>query len=1839
MATLAVSLISSAAFNAAGISWFGMSAASTGWMVGSLIGGYLFQPKLPNVVNQGTRLEDLTVTASTYGIARPFGYGTYKVSGNIIAASNKYETVHKDKYETGKGGGGSVTNTSYTYSIDLAVGLGEGEVSAILQIYANEKLIYDAESNDVVMSTWLKMQFYSGSEIQQPDPTLQALYGDHTPAYRGESYVVFSRFQLAEFGNQIPNFKFVISRNTNTYNNSISEKYEDGLNSSEGWSVLVSEDVKLWSLYITDSNKKLAVAFRLSDLSEVYSIYGPPDPKKPGYRCRFLSQLSLGSIPEVVGGTYINTPDDKVFGSLVGDETGSYIACWDKYTGKFKSMREVILSSIPRSTVSCYRYKSIMFIHSSGRDIYRFDFNGISPLLVHSHPAFYTNSSAYCGAMKSDYSGAVAFFQVLGGSTTYIFAIKDETYQTYYKALPSDKKVINFTHDLYNDLMWAFCTSTNINDGGGYVYIYDRKFNIITEFSFAERYGINASIIGVGTSKIIDYNEYNNTITVTLLFGANNRGFIIIDAINNKLLQKHENAISVDACNSIYSSKYGSIYACGQHNTAYKIRINSSDYNYSSLDNIVDNICYKSGYLANEFDSSDLSAIRVDGHVCSSITNGKSLLQQLGLIYLFDIVDDGSKINFLRIGNGDTHIISESELIEKEGKSIKTISIIGKYELPTELSITYINPDKYYEHNTQTSKRLASSGRYIRTVEAAISLTDDQAAAIADILLHLVVYESENYEIVLPYTKIYIKCGDIITFTINNISYTGRIIHKRYENGVIILILSRYNESLLLSTKTGASTLPGTATISASGDPILYIIDIPALRSQDFNVAYYYASNSASNFDSGILYEALDSLNYNEIGTLPYSTIGNVINAVDCDDVNRWSYNDIDISLTSGELSSITEIQCLNNLNVAAWGVNGRWEIICFQNATLNLDGTYTLNKILRGRRNTGVYCNIHQDNDAFILLTGSVKVKQGDISNIGQTFNYIAAANGRAIDYTGNYRDTIIRQFNVLRPFAPTHLFAGYTPDDIACGYKYRVRSFSKMLYNPNIADDNDIEVDVININTGYILRTITSTPSANGSFVDLGQQRFIYKLLDYVEDGSVTNIAFNVYCKSSNYGRGNYEQIVSNNFKINPFQDLFGNEPFIKFAYPLSYYEIINNGLSVSSDNDIIAIYAIKPKNPLSLDYEEHPIGYTGFLSKISDGTSISEFDSPPSYFASLELASAVPSKDPNNSNVTLIIIDADKSYLPDMTIPPSELNPWIIILNGEKMLVTGHDEYFNLWTLTVTRGILGTIPSIDNTHGDIIYIVTDIASNGSEEYNNADNLTINILPYIGDKYAITDESNVTPIYYTIDSYQYKPFAPGNVLVNNFDIFSKYILGFNTISIDLSHRNRLNTISIIGYEDISDDTQESNTVYYTEIYDNLDNLLNTYSTSSKTNSIDTSISPINNTEGIYKLVTYTERNGVISDSSVIHSVMIGLSPYIYLYSEDPVNEILYGIMTKYYYYGGNFILTKESSSGDYRFEYVTLDLLFTKVFYVGGYYYGIAYINSLNQVYRATTALDDIGTLVNSEELVSGTFTDAYGHEYFYTNGKFIAAVYRKLTVGAYNGDLYLYESTDFVNWTQLNTVVSTTSQFHPFDIYWDSTHSRYVLIGTKSSHWNDAYAATNGITVIYYTTDFISYTQLYYISSDTWVTNTDHNGSIVIVTGYQSSVLPYSLFLISTDDGATWNNYSAAVHSAGLSIIGTSNTDIKGYISHGNIVLVSHNICVYSDDNGSTWNQSTIIAGITNQIIITKSIKRQNGDIVLGYSNNNGVYDAAENPYGSNLYVISQDGGVTWSNINEY
>ena len=177
----------------------GPVGAALGAAIGQQADAAIFKPK----GREGPRLADLKVQASTYGQQIPKLFGTMRVAGSVIWATDLIERRNKRD-----GGKGRPSTTEYSYAVSLAVALSSRRIRAIRRVWADGNLLRGSSGS---FRERCIFRWYDGNDDQSADPLIASAVGiESASAFRGLSYVVFEELELGAFGNRIPSLTFEV---------------------------------------------------------------------------------------------------------------------------------------------------------------------------------------------------------------------------------------------------------------------------------------------------------------------------------------------------------------------------------------------------------------------------------------------------------------------------------------------------------------------------------------------------------------------------------------------------------------------------------------------------------------------------------------------------------------------------------------------------------------------------------------------------------------------------------------------------------------------------------------------------------------------------------------------------------------------------------------------------------------------------------------------------------------------------------------------------------------------------------------------------------------------------------------------------------------------------------------------------------------------------------------------------------------------------------------------------------------------------------------------------------------------------------------------------------------------------------------------------------------------------------------------------------------------------------------------------------------------------------------------------------------------------------------------
>lgn len=918
----------------------GPTGAIYGAQIGIMAGGLLDPPKGPTV--EGPRLGDLTVQTSTYGQFIPRTYGTIGLSGNVFwLENNKIKEVVRKKKSGGKGGGSSSTVKTYTYFATFAVGLCEGPIAGVRRIWVGPDLVYDAGSDDletIISSNQASAKFtiYTGTDTQQPDPRIQAEIG------------------VAD----CPAFR--------------------------GLAYIVVKDLKL-------TNYGNSVAGAQVKVEVVNSALNP-----------------LQVVKSELSDTYSNRVAPGV--ALTG-EMLSYMVYENAYgavLSKIANGAVVVDKQLPSTSGSIVVPVSASLKYS----VFAFNSNNLSG---------FTTSTLIWGDDALDKRHTLP----VGGSPLSIIEDEDCCFCVYTpygggsnklrRITGPDTGAWSLTHEI------TVAGSPVIFSSAGVLYCLSRSLSSAVT---VERYASDTlafissgsfTLSSTGSITAGDNAAVNYVENAVVSYGNPVSGFsffIYDPALNQSISEQYiDTAFVKNSPASPCMNAIGSVVGVSQFGGAGASQlVQFIAFNFGvvspetvPLSGIFSTEAQRSMLIAPaDIDSSGLTD-SVTGFKVTATGSIRNAIEPLRGAWPFDVVQAGYKIKATSRGSASVVTIPIGELaIDTQLTESREMDS----QLPQNVTVKYIDRERDYDANEQRAQRDNTEAVNSLVLELPVVLSATQSAQVADKLIRIYALEKSDFSFTLPAPYRYLEPGDVVTIAATDADYVLRLVSvNQTADGRLECAGRPSSAATYTSIAPGDGGKQGAVTIPLAGATVVLIVDCPVIDDglQDAPGFAVGMNGYSAGWPGGILYRTADNgqtwddlqaftgrANAGFASTALTASAGNLIQRG----------GSLTVSLIGGMLESVTEAQMLNGANIAAYGINGSWEIIRFQNATLNVDGTYTLDTFWRGDKGTEWATGLHAANDTFVLMTDpDLEFVGMPTDSIGQPRDYRAVTAGADID------------------------------------------------------------------------------------------------------------------------------------------------------------------------------------------------------------------------------------------------------------------------------------------------------------------------------------------------------------------------------------------------------------------------------------------------------------------------------------------------------------------------------------------------------------------------------------------------------------------------------------------------------------------------------------------------------------------------------------------------------------------------------------------------------------------------------------------------------------------------
>lgn len=182
---------------------------------------------------------------------------------------------------------------------------------------------------------------------------------------------------------------------------------------------------------------------------------------------------------------------------------------------------------------------------------------------------------------------------------------------------------------------------------------------------------------------------------------------------------------------------------------------------------------------------------------------------------------------------------------------------------------------------------------------------------------------------------------------------------------------------------------------------------------------------------------------------------------------------------------------------------------------------------------------------------------------------------------------------------------------------------------------------------------------------------------------------------------------------------------------------------------------------------------------------------------------------------------------------------------IIDEEYVLVSAIDAIAG--TATISRGLLDTVPTTHSA-GARIWFADGDTGFSTTEYVDGEAVDVKLLPATGRGELDISLAPVDTL--TFDQRQYRPYPPGNLLVNG-SAYPEWIDGLAELSVSWAHRDRLLQTAYLVTQGEASIGPEAGTTYTLSIYGETDTLLRTESGLSGTSYLYTAANEIADSGG----------------------------------------------------------------------------------------------------------------------------------------------------------------------------------------------------------------------------------------------------------------------------------------------------------------------------------------------------------------------------------------------------
>lgn len=494
------------------------------------------------------------------------------------------------------------------------------------------------------------------------------------------------------------------------------------------------------------------------------------------------------------------------------------------------------------------------------------------------------------------------------------------------------------------------------------------------------------------------------------------------------------------------------------------------------------------------FDRFDIKALPgwVDGFIIPAQAPARQVLEPLLSLFGVSAIADNGRIRFTPSSSAETTLLDMQSLVENNEQPTVTSNKAQVTDLPAEAIIYHDELAVNIQSVASQSTRIeGQSARQIQIQLPAV-LPATFGGHLADMHIRDAWIGRDTLQLSVPPQALVHSPGDIIR--IEDQLHSGLWQIQAIEDGFerqLSLIRKELPTSLSFPASLPAGAFPFA---TAFGQPLALLLDIPYVVSTAAHSPKLLFAKAAEPWAGSYISASSPAEDGFDIRNSSgnRATIAKLNTALEPGPTSRWdNANKINLSIIYGQFNSKSQLHVLNGANaVAVQTSDDNWELIQYQQAILESDGTWTLSGLLRAQLGTEITMNSGSSIGSYAVLIDE-QVDQIELNNLEKNIplNWRTgpAQNDIASD---SYREQpFVFTDKAARPFSPVHVSAiRHTNDDVSINWIRRSRVYGDDWEVSEIPLGENSEDYSLKIYDGedVVREIVTSTSNTNYQLAD---------------------------------------------------------------------------------------------------------------------------------------------------------------------------------------------------------------------------------------------------------------------------------------------------------------------------------------------------------------------------------------------------------------------------------------------------------------------------------------------------------------------------------------------------------------------------------------------------------------------------------------------------------------------------------------------------------------------------------------------------------------------------------